>query len=324
MNKLNFTWIDDHADRESTATTLATATGSLVNFIDVHNKQVEQEIDKVLIGPEPDLFILDHSLDQSISERLKTGSSVATIIHEKWPTCPIVSITGATIRNVDTRHRVAYEHMFPIGDISQYYSTIVAIALGFKRLKAIPNLSLDSILDSLSCPVDEREKIATVIPTSLKDNFNDKSLLSEWYHWFSTVFIDRPGFLYDELWASTFLGLSLEGFNKIELKFERAKYCGVFSDTSNVRYWKAGLLDVLGEVTGEVGLPWVIGRKLIDGDIHYSKCYAQQEDYPETVAAVDSTPDAEWHPMKLKHTVAHPIFEHLLYFEELRMMKAAD
>ncbi|HOY17404.1 MAG TPA: response regulator [Haliscomenobacter sp.] len=323
--KLKFIWIDDTPQRRKSADNMSKELNIDVDFCDLKNKNVNSELQSISSKPEPDLVLMDHSLDQADGETTRSGSSAAAILRENWHACPIVSITGTDIIDMDTRHRSAYEAIFQYSDISRSYPKIMAIAKGFSSLKQKPPTTIKEVLDHLNVPEDERVRIIKILPGELKDNFNNKSLLLEIYRWCESILFKRPGFLYDRLWASTLLGLNLDGFKQVEAKFNSAKYQGVFTDHSDERWWKSELLSILGEEVDQVGLPWVMGRALVDNKKDYfSKCYVNQEEFPETVAAVDATNDAEWHPMKLKYTDPHPIFEDMLFFEELRMMKAAE
>jgi CheY-like chemotaxis protein len=324
-NKLKFIWIDDTPQREKSAQNMGEALKTEVDFHGLKNKNVNEELQSILNGQEPDLILMDHSLDQADYRAIRSGSSAAAIIREKWQSCPIVSVTGTDIVDMDTRHKSAYEAIFQFSSISKNYSKIVAIAKGFKSLKQSPPKTIDDILNHFNVPDDERSKMAKIFPHELKDNFQDKSLLLEMYRWCESTLFKRPGFLYDRLWVSTLLGLNSAGFKQVEAKFAAAKYKGVFANDSDERWWKSEVLSILGEATGEVGLPWKIGRALVKNKkAHFSKCYVSEEEFPETVAAVDTTNDAEWHPMKLKYTDPHPLFEDMLFFEELRIMKAAN
>jgi CheY-like chemotaxis protein len=322
--KLKFIWIDDNPDRKKAADTMSEGLKIEIDFRELKGKPVDSELQNILSKSEPDLVLMDHSLDQADYHTIRSGSSAATILREKWQACPIVSITGTNIMDMDTRHRSAYEAIFQIESISKSYPEILAIANGFRSLKQKPPTTINEILDHLNVPEDERVRMIKILPGELKENFSNKSLLLEIYRWCESVLFKRPGFLYDRLWASTLLGLNQDGFKQVEAKFNPAKYRGIFANKSNELWWKSELLSILGEKVNQVGLPWVMGRALVDNKKGYfSKCYVSKEDFPETVATVDATNDAEWHPMKLKYTDPHPSFENMLFFEELRIMKAA-
>ncbi len=286
------------------------------------------EIDKVLLelvaGPEPDLIIMDHRLDMAYSNTYRTGSTAAIFIHEYWASCPIISLTGVELEEIDIRHRSLYEGMYPITRISDYYSSIMSIAEGFSTLKRKIPKDIDTLISLFIPSEEDANKIKKVLPKELKQNFEDKSLLLEIFRWYRSIIYKRPGFLYSEIWAATLLGLNIEGFRKVKGSFDSTKYSGIFVDEFNPRWWKSGLLQKLCEIVEKTGTPWVIGQELVKRDSKLlSKCFASGEEHPETVAAEDTTIGAKWYPMKLKYTEPNPNYEDMLFFEELRLMKPA-
>lgn len=323
--EFNITWIDDDPERKAAAENLQSHLKMKVDFIDVKNIKIDDELKKLTEKTEPDLVILDHTLNDVNSETYKRGSTAATFLHEKWPHCPIISLTGVNIEDVNWRNRYAYEGMFDFHDISKYYETIKSIIQGFHSLEGIVIDSSLGLVNLLNAPKDEVEKIIKILPLELKGNFRNESLFLEFFRWFNTVLYNRPGFLYDKLWAATLLGLNQDGFEKVKNQFNEAEYNGIFKDVSKKRWWKGRLIELAAEITGQAGLPWVIGRNLVKlNEVYYSKCYVSGEEFPEIIAATDQTKNAQWHPMKLKHTIPNPKFEDLLFFEELRLMKPAD
>jgi len=319
--KLRFFWIDDDQTREKASKSMQNKLNIDITFKGIENENIEKVLDSILVEEEPDLILMDHSFHQVSSDSIRTGSSAAAIIREKWPACPIVSVTAVDKADMDTRHRSAYEAIFKFSRISDNYQKISAIAQGFRSLKLSPPKATHDILKYFIVPEDEHEKMIKIFPRELKENFEDKSLLLEIYRWCDSILFKRPGFLYDRLWVSTLLGLTQAGFKLVENKFESAKYKGVFANDSNERWWKSEVLSILGKTVEQIGLPWALGRALVDDDKeHFSKCYASGEEFPETVAFVDTTSNAERHPMKLKYTDPHPNFEDMLFFEELRIM----
>lgn len=322
MKKLRFVWIDDSTEREIDAINLADELEVKVEFVSLFKEEVSKKLVTLTEGAEPDLIILDHSLNKSISETIKTGSTAASFLHETWPKCPIVSCTAVEPNEIDFRNKSAYEAMFQSKCISSHYSTILSIAEGFKLLKSIEIKNIDVLINTLSFPSEDLQNLKKIIPMEIKEDVNDIGIISEWFRWCDNILFRRPGFLYNEQWAANFLGLTLDGFKTISSQFELAKYSGVFKDESNPLWWKSLLLDELTKKIEITGLPWVVGRELVSDETMFSKCYVSNEDFPETIAATDGTNSSSWQPMKLKKTVSHPSFENMLFFEDLRIMLA--
>lgn len=323
--KLKFIWFDDFPQRKRSANNMAEELNIEVDFISLKSKKVDDILMEVLQNEEPDLILMDHSLYKAQVETVHKGSTAAAVLREKWHNCPIVSVTEVEKAEMDSFQRSAYDAIFQFSKISKNYSTILSIAHGFRTLKANYPESIPEIFDLLDVPEDDKNKMKKILPNEIKENLQDKNLLLEIYRWFQTILFKRAGFLYDRTWVCTLLGLSSSGFKQVEEKFDQAKYKGVFKDDANERWWKSKVLKILGKEVKDTGLPWKIGRALVDDQKrYYSRCYSSGEDFPETVAAVDETSTTEWHPMKLKYTEPHPSFEDMLFFEELRIMKPAE
>ena len=323
--EFKFIWIDDDPERSSDSTSLSFRLGIEIDFKCVKDKKLTSELESIMLGEEPDLIIIDHKLEDVDSKIFKTGSSSAALIREKWPACPIVCMTGITKNKLDSRKVWIYDEVFQIVDISKTDKTLVAIAEGFRKLKKKPPQKLADIIERLKAPKAELKRLEAVIPKVLKENFNDSSLIVNISGWIRRVLFKRPGFLYDRLWTSTLLGLNENGFQKVEDVFVEAKYSGVFNDESNERWWKSEVLRILSKKVEGNKLPWEKGQLisgLNKGD--FSKCYVSNSDFPEVVAFIDESESSEQVPMLLKYTERHPNYEDLLYFDEIRIMKAAE
>jgi hypothetical protein len=323
--KLKIIWIDDSPERKDEAQNLEHRIDADVDFICVNKLSTEDFQKKLIELSKPDLILMDHSLDKSFSETFKTGSTTATVLHDKWQDCPIICVTGIEPDQVLSRQRLTYQKVFLISNISDRDSSILAIAEGFRILNSNKVKSIENIFEHMKAPKEEYQRLSKILPKELKESFIDPSYSLQLFKWFSSVFYSRPGFLIDRLWAATLLGFNESGFIKVEQLFEDAEYKGIFNDQSEKRWWKSLLLSKLGELVEENGLPWVLGRYLPNlGVKDYSKCHASGEEFPETVAFEDESSDSKEYAMKLKYTLPHPRFENMLFFDEIRIMKPAE
>lgn len=324
MNKiLKFVWIDDDADREVAAVNLGKYLGVDCLFVNVKPENVDYMlvIDKV----NPDLILIDHNLTEIGTGTIKKGSTIAALIREKHPKYAIVCITGQDCSIIDSRQKSSYETILGYDDIKDHYLTMKSIAESYSKMKKNPPKEAKELFDLMKVPKEELIRLETILPHELKENFNDLGNFSNISHWIRDVLIERPGFLYDRLWAATLLGLNESGFKKVEMLFEPARYKGLFTDESKERWWKSELIKILSKRVTSSGLPWEKGRLIIPGltNRYFSKDYYSdyKEEYPEVVAYIDEATD-ERKQMKLKYTVPHPKYDKLLFFEEIRMMKA--
>lgn len=321
--KLNFIWIDDFPQRKVAAENLAQSLDVIVEFIDVNNKDVPSVISNLILKTnEPHLIIIDHNLEEAHSGIFKKGSSVAASIRESWPECPIVCVSAIDVNEVDSQQKMLYEEIFSADKISSHYLKILSIAESYQNIKDDRPTEVNGILRLLEVPLMDSRKIASIFPLH---NYHDKSLAVEISKWVRKVLIQRPGFLYDRLRLSTLIGVKIESFHKVEKYFENSKYRGVFSNLEDERWWKSESLAILFTLSDVGELPWERGRG-IEGLVveDFSICYATSKPFPETVAYVDQTRDATQEPVLIKESELHPDFESILYFDEIRLMKAAE
>jgi CheY-like chemotaxis protein len=333
--KLNLIWIDDDEERKKQADELAKKEKVNVDFISVVKKDLQVELNNIFNKykeKEPDLILIDHKLDKVNGKLIQTGSTAAEIIreHEKWNDCPVVCVTGVDPEKYIGLHRKhMYDAFLEIDDVLEKSTMVISVADGFHIMKQNRPKNLEDIFQLIKVPKDDETRITEVLPENLKMHFDDKSLLTTICHWVRNVLLEKPGFLYDRLWAATLMGIKEESFIKVEKHFEEAVYKGIFTDSSNKRWWQSMLRDKLFsliDVDEYISKPWDAGRKLKGISIEdYSKCYVcgKTTPAPETVGF----PDEESHdryPMHRRCTVPHPKAEQSLFFEEIRMMKADD
>lgn len=323
--KLQIIWIDDNPGRAEGATTMAQLLKAKVEFKDIKDKDLVKVLDAMIAKQEPDLIIIDHNLEDADSGIFKKGSTAAAYIREVWPECPIICVSAVEIGQVDTQQKNLYEAFISIEEISDHYNQIKSIAMAYRLAKESRPRTINEILNLLDAPEIDRIKLASIMPTQLKENLEDTSIIVEIARWVNGTLLQRPGFIYDNLRVGTLLGLNCDGFEKIKKRFKSAKYTGLFENDSHEKWWKSQVLITLSELTDASGLPWEIGRTLKGlTEDDFSRCYASDEDYPETVAFVDQSKTANEEAMKLKYTTVHPDFESLLYFDDIRLMKPAE
>ena len=312
-------WIDDDPRRRRTADDLG------ATFIDVHDEDVAKKAEGLLKGPQPALVIVDHILDKTIprGRLLQRGSTIAEAIKEQWPSCPVVGVTNVdNVEDIDLRTRGIYDALFPFQEFRRHFSRIESMRNGFSLIARTSLVSAHRLVCLLKPPTEEIGRLIDALPNDLKKNFGDASLPSRLCRWVDRL-MDRPGFLYDSLWAATMLGLTEAGFKKVGRRFERGEYRGVFRRIDDPRWWSKNISEALyREHKPEAGeMSWHVGRRLkgITRD-HYSRCYMCGKPFPDTVAYLDKA-SGERQAMHSKCTVLHPRFQRELYFEDIRMMQ---
>jgi len=312
-------WIDDDPRRKCTADDID------ADFINVHGEDLAQKAIELLNGPQPELVILDHILDQTAPKNrlFQRGSTIAEAIKEQWPSCPVVGVTNAdNVQGIDVRTKEIYDALFPFQDFRQYIDRIDTIKKGFVFVARTKAGTARKLVQLLKPPKDEADRLVAALPDDLKKSFRDKSVASRLYRWIGRL-MDRPGFLYDSLWAATLLGLTESGFQNVAGRFEKGKYDGVFVRDDAPRWWSSRLSKLLYKQCKPKSeeMSWHVGRRLrgIKKE-HYSRCYACGKQFPDTVAYLDKVNDQQ-QAMHLECTVLHPRFQRELYFEDIRMMQ---
>lgn len=329
--KLKFIWLDDNPDRVRPKKNMEETIGVEVVFIDVKGASLGDKLSELFKSSKPDLIIIDHVLDKirmSDDGLIRYGSTVAEIVREKWLNCPIIGVTAAPrIEGVDLQKKSLYEALYPIEEFSMYYDSILSIAESFQTLTKRRPQSVSGLLKLLNPPKDDIVRLSAVIPDDLKSNYGNKSLSISISKWVRYILLEKPGFLYDSLWAATLLGIKEKGFDKVKKIFKKAKYDGIFADQSNEKWWQTRIREMLYKRFAAKNLQntRILGRQLpgMDEKRDFSVCYACKGDEPEIVGYTDEKAEKRVQ-LHLRCSVLHPNFEKSLYFEEIRMMKGAE
>ncbi len=337
MSKLKFVWIDDDPDiREPEARNMERRLRVEIDYKDVMNNQIQKCIEELLKRKnQPDLVLIDHKLDYDGSRLFKTGSSVAALIRDRWPYCPVVCVTGGQI--IDTLssiNRSLYEEVITFDNISSYDELILSITKGFKKISKTKYMNLNKVFELLQVPESEIEKLSLILPIELKDNYSDFGIATNLSYLVRKRLMKRPGFLYDKLWVATLLGIKESSFKKIEPLFKSAKYKGIFSLETDPRWWKASVLEILADKVKVNGLSFEKGRLLTYGKAKitkrdFSQSFTNKSDTPETIALLDdsSTLDDEpvkWRPETFKNSIPHPYYPDMLFFDQIRKIKPKE
>lgn len=324
--KLKFIWIDDARQRRSSAKSLAINLNITVDFISIENKNVQDEIEKSVNWNDADLIIIDHKLHKNKDSIIRTGSTVAELIREILPDCPMVCVSAVDIdHDISQAQRDLYDDVFSFPKLQKHYDTLEVIAKSYKYMTLNRPKNQDEIIKLLKGPDSEKDRLLTILPRHLKEKFNDKSLLQRISKWVRFILFKTPGFLYDELWTSTLIGIKHGSFQKVSNIFKGANYKGIFSDPSDLRWWAANVKEILYEKVKDEKYrrPWELGQRLKGcSEKDRSICYACGEAFPEIVAFVDET-GIKQAPMHLRCTIRHPNYQPMLFFDEVRVMKGA-
>jgi CheY-like chemotaxis protein len=327
MKKTTFLWIDDESGRIRDARSLARSLKIKVIFEDVRKKELVEVLQGILSGQEPDLVLIDHRLDKVLEGGIiQTGSTTAEVIREKWAECPIVCVTAVRLEDIDLHKKLIYEQVIEYPELFENYPFLISLAKSFKILRRKRPKDIKGFMNLIKAPSPDRPRLDAILPEEIKRGFEGRSPLISISRWIRQTLMAKPGFLYDQLWAATSVGIKEHSFEKVHDALAEAKYKGIFADDGNPRWWQTRIKEILYErfPADERQFTWELGRRL-NGvrKQDYSVCYVCKKEFPEIVGFTDETAQTR-KPMHLRCSVSHPRFEKALFFEEIRMMKAAE
>lgn len=334
-HRLSFAWIDDTERRQRLLTHLVESAPVGIKIVDkdfVFLKAKEQpDLIKFLARRSPPSLILVDQVLNKCEWELKIpllGSSLAEIMRQKWPACPIIGVTaGQNITEegqwYDYEKRAEFEELIEDDNFGRSIELIYAVALGFETLTQLNSITVKKIVALLEPPTGEKERLATAVPDEIRTSMKDKSIPRLIAMWVRRRLMGRPGFLYDREWTANLLGLNPKGFNKVEALFAGARYSGIFSEESNPRWWGLALKEMLFHTvtSPQTSLMWVEGQRLNGlNQSDFSVCYVCKQPHPELMGYID-TSSHERRPMHIRCTIADPRFQSVLYHDDIRAMK---
>lgn len=326
MNTYRFLWIDDDHVRKDFCDSIEAARfpglgRAKVEFVDVRNRDLTEVISGELKTQKPHLVILDHFLNNA-KGLVKLGSSLSELLREKWPRCPIVAVTGAQKEaDIGTLTRDQYDEVFSISDMLDNRLSLFSLTVGYRRLGRNRPRSIEAILRLLKCPPEAAELVKVILPSDLRDRFDDATLVRRFSTWVRHTLQAKPGPLYDRKWIANHLGLNEDGFRKVESKFRSAKYDGIFCSID--LWWTSKVRNLLYQLTkaNSQDLPWIAGRKLPGvSPSDQSKCRRCQKRSPELLGYSDLAENAKLVPLHLACSKPHPRLNAPPHFEEWRVM----
>lgn len=254
---MDIIWLDDSPDRVQS--TIVNRTISLKE--QVVQKVIENEL---FSEDEPDLIIIDHFLTsagndgESQSEInaeaqgiLAYGSIVADTIRAKWPTCPIIGVSSAKKRERVVRSgssaELSYLTVIDFNDFTENEKLVEAIAEDFSQLTTFPDTDRTQyFLELLKAPkvAEIDDFLLSCLPFDLADD-NDIFLPHNIATWILNDFMKKAGFLINQRYLASYLGLKSTSVEKVSDNFDDALYQGVFANDDSKLWWAAAIRPVL-------------------------------------------------------------------------------
>ena len=269
------------------------------------------------------LIVIDHRLDKIKDKDIINGPSVAEIFRQKLPGLPIISITAIDIVNIDTHAKNVYDEIISGSRIGENTLKIAALVKGYQKIRRRIPKNERQLLKILNSPKADDDMLISIIPDVIKMGKITRESIKKISDWIRKVLMAKPGFLIDKLWAATYCGIKFDSFSKIELKFKEDIYDGVFSNKTDIRWWKSKLISkifVLNPTYKSI-YPWEAARVFQEINKNdFSLCGYCNQEYPEIVGFTDNEAKT---PIQLHQhcSIPHPKFEKSLFFEEIRIIK---
>jgi hypothetical protein len=333
-----FYWIDDRVEKFDAVKALLEKPPGFARkqaHCEFFDASVGEDLLVLISGwatkPKPSLLIIDHVFNKT---RMRNpfriaGSTVAHILRRTWSDVPMVCVTAmlkdtrARKRHSDRESEAQYLELFQYETLADELPKLYAIARDFRKVvRAKLGKGGRGVAKLLGVPASDRQVFLANLPLEFREPA-DPSTPHQLSRWIIQTLLKYPGFLYSELRAATFLGLSVEGFRKVRPCFDEALYRGPFATETQPFWWVAPLRGLLYRQlpTDASSLSWVAGRQLsgiVASD--YSVCYVNHHagDIPDTVASL--YPRGTEHAVCSKYTQPHPEASTPPGFEELKVI----
>jgi hypothetical protein len=320
-----FFWLDDNKSKvDDMRSVLETGVSDTSLTSTVHFAEMTSEVFKNLedVGNQiksqsTDMILVDHVINE-MSPLSTKGSSVAHLLRSMFPHLPIVCVSaawgpGKTEAAFDQEDLSEYTRIFPYGALAQdaELELLFAIARDFSRCVAAVNGGQVSatIGELFGAWTSEIPTLERILPSEFRA-IGLKTTPHRLARWILSMFVARPGYLYNEIRAATLMGLSLDGFAKVRDKFVDSLYSGVFATDTSPRWWVARLHEQLASLVSDdsPSNTQLAGRRLENiTEQDFSKCHYDEtaSPPPDSVAYLDDASKEEV-AVQGAHTKVYP------------------
>jgi hypothetical protein len=217
----------------------------------------------------PDLILVDFdfsNVDKSNNVLGMNGVTLSNLLRQKFQNVPIILLTRKLIeRSEKFPHNEAIlaciddiafkEDLIPPNN-SELMRNLISISIGYNRLRTREPKNWLNLLEMISAPKSSIDLLKMSYP---KEQAKSKTWTGfESAIWIRKILMAFPGILYDEIFAATYLGISIDSFRQpnIQSFFNVARYTGIFSEQKEL-WWKTKLHDtaLAGMIDSEKKLP---------------------------------------------------------------------
>jgi len=214
----------------------------------------------------PDLILVDYSLAEGATLAAGMpcfGSTLAALLREKLPECPIVLITRGSIFNTsDFAKAFDVQGTFDdtvlkeeLGERPEFHEqSFVELIRGFRALQEQDPGDWSALCAILGATEEESDLLIQSQPPR-QHGASGGWRVTEAARWIRKTVLEYPGILYPPLYAASMLGISEVSFLEptIQEHFSSAKYVGPFQPVEG-RWWKDRLMVLAYDVFHAAGV----------------------------------------------------------------------
>ena len=291
-----------------------------------------------------DIFLVDYFLDEvpgKNNERYEQrGLAAAGKIRELEPERPIYVVTHKEMEREEgifaseaQAAKASFNKILTFKELQREGHDILYYdALDFNAIRESPREDLNALFELLKAPKGMKERLRLVLPDELREGLvmpgsikHPEGNTIAFAKWVREILLSVPGFLYNELRASTYMGMNIDSFNRVSSKLKRARYSGIFARTNPPLWWVSGLNDIIFSnpkaLKSDKTNPWEVAP-IVFGihDKDRSSCSVCKDFFPETVG-MNLMNDKDLRPVHYRCTIPHPKKRREPYFDEPRAVE---
>ena len=336
---VNILWIDDEKDQRSEIADNLENSLHRLKIDNIHPKELSEKIEQYREDRRrnPDLFMVDHRLNQRADEDKKKyeGTSVSLFgkLREIDPEVPIYFVTGFQrsqdiisqkgVQVLETSFDGQYsiDEIQSSGEVLLYYG-----AQSYYKIKMESGKGIKGVFKLLRSSEMAQQLIKKVLPEVFRDGILSKRFPAgnsiAFAKWVKEILFKTPGILYNDLFVATHLGLNLRSFKKRVDRFDKARFNGVFYNTTINYWWMTDINDLLFSKKNIEEFPesntWELGPLVFKiKKSEKSTCVVCGDNYPETVGE-NINIKKEYSPVHIRCSSIHPYKITSMYFDTPR------
>lgn len=307
-NKFKFIWLNDKPDKAEDwadgfqGTLLTETVEADLEVVPVNEHLLlaglNDLVERWATNP-PDLIMMDHDFSNVATRPFNLqGSALAHLLRIRLPKVPTVCVSGQRIQSDDfsIEDISEYTDMFETTSLSNVDSMerLFAIAKDFPKICFPPQSPVRlALIETLKAPIADKESLLRILPEEFESAFVHGGSPHRIACWILGVLMRCPGFLYDELEAATFLGLTVTAFHEKAVNFfETALYQGPFATDTRPLWWVSAMTDALYTALPETtaATSQLAGRQLpgiVEADYSVCASTGSTSPPPDVVAYLD-------------------------------------